>query len=276
MAQELVGIDNDTKSKHSQYKSLQTTLTNLQKKQHGNLATKSLTRIVHKDDLLRDSEMLESHLIIVPNNAKKDFLNSYETIIPPQATAEGRPSIAAVVPRSAKELHHDDEFTLYTVITFKHRSAEFVHKCREHKWTPRDYKYVEGGEEEESRELERTQKEERKVWGEVLRLTRTGWGEAVMIWIHVLCLRVFAETVLRYGLPLQFVSALIKTTPKLAKKAKKNLDSAYSYLGGNALSFDKKGRVVKDDSALSSEMGAAGVGGGDDYTPYVYYEFQIV
>lgn len=89
-------------------------------------------------------------------------------------------------------------------------SPSFVLKCREHKWVPRDFKYAEGGKEEENKELERTQQQERKVWGEVLRLARTAWGEAVMIWIHVLCLRVFVETVLRYGLPLEFVSALVK------------------------------------------------------------------
>lgn len=69
-----------------------------------------------------------------------------------------------------------------------------------------------------------------------------------------------------------------QTTPKLAKKAKTSLDSAYSYLGGNAFGRDKKGRVTKDDSALSSEMAAAGVGGHGDseYSAYVYYEFEII
>ena len=115
-----------------------------------------------------------------------------------------------VVPRSATEVTHDDELTLFAVTAFKKYSAEFVHNCREHKWTPRDYKYVEGGKEEEKKVLEQVLKDERKVWGEVLRLARMGWSESVMIWIHVLCLRVFVETVLRYGLPLEFVSALIK------------------------------------------------------------------
>jgi V-type H+-transporting ATPase subunit C len=115
-----------------------------------------------------------------------------------------------VVPRSAEEITHDDEFTLFAVTTFKKYNVEFIHKCREMKWTPRDYKYVEGGREEEQREIERVGRDERKVWGETLRLARTGWSESVMIWIHVLCLRVFVETVLRYGLPLEFVSALVK------------------------------------------------------------------
>lgn len=58
-----------------------------------------------------------------------------------------------------------------------------------------------------------------------------------------------------------------------------SLDSTYSYLGGNAFGRDKKGKVTKDDSALSSEMAAAGVAGhgeGSEYTAYVYYDFEII
>jgi V-type H+-transporting ATPase subunit C len=58
------------------------------------------------------------------------------------------------------------------------------------------------------------------------------------------------------------------------------LDSTFSYLGGNAFGRDKKGKVTKDDSALSSEIAAAGVGShggeGNDYTAYVYYEFEVI
>lgn len=71
-----------------------------------------------------------------------------------------------------------------------------------------------------------------------------------------------------------------QTNPKQAKKAKASLDSTYSYLGGNAFGRDKKGKVTKDDSALSSEMAAAGVGAhggeGSEYTAYVYYDFEII
>lgn len=117
-----------------------------------------------------------------------------------------------VVPRSSVQVAQDDEFTLFAVTTFKKHSAEFLQKCREQKWTPRQYKYTAGGKEEEKRELERVTKEERKVWGEALRLGRTGWSESVMVWAHVMALRVFVETVLRYGLPLEFVSALIQVS----------------------------------------------------------------
>ena len=207
-----------------------------------------------------------------------------------------------VVPRSAQQIEFDDEFTLYVVTTFKRHSVEFLHKCRESKWTPRDYKYREGGREAEQQEVERVGKEERKVWGEALRLGRTAWGEAVMAWLHVMALRVFVETVLRYGLPLSFVCGLVQvcagpgivisrcyfgsmkltmdldgqTTPKLAKRVRSSLDTSYSYLGGNAFGRDKKGRVTKDDSSTSADMQAAGhVGDGEDYSAYVCYEFEI-
>lgn len=115
-----------------------------------------------------------------------------------------------VVPRSAQLIAEDSDFSLFAVTTFKKHSVEFVHKCREQKWIPRDFKYVEGGKEEERKEVERVGGDERKLWGETLRLGRTAWSEAVMVWIHVLVLRVFVETVLRYGLPLDFVCALIR------------------------------------------------------------------
>jgi len=259
----VTSIDNDVKSKYNQYNQVKTTLTTLQRKQTGNLTNKSLTAVVDPSVLIRDSEYLETHLIALPNASQKDFLKSYETLSP------------MVVPRSAQFIAADDEFSLYAVTTFKKHSAEFIHKCREKKWTPRDFKYTEGGREEEQQLVEKTSKEERKVWGEALRLGRTGWGEAVMAWIHVLTLRVFVETVLRYGLPLNFVCGLIKTTPKFAKKARYSLDARYSYLGGNAFGRDKKGRITKDDSATSEGMQSAGQPGEGDYTAYVCYEFEI-
>jgi V-type H+-transporting ATPase subunit C len=221
----------------------------------------------------------------VPTNLRKDFIKSYETL------AE------LVVPRSAVQLAQDDEFILYAVTTFKKHGTEFLQKCREQKWTPRQYKYVEGGKEEEKRELERVARDKNKVWGDALRIAHNGWSESVMIWAHVMALRVFVESVLRYGLPLEFVSVLVEaslfismfrvgpmlmqlqqTNPKLAKKVKTALDSAYSYLGGNAFGRDKRGKITKDDAALTSDMAAAGVGGhgeGNEYTAYVYYEFEF-
>lgn len=166
----------------------------------GNLSTKSLTTVVDPRILVQSSEYLETHLVAVPTRETKEFLRSYETLTP------------MVVPRSSTLVASDSEFTLYAVTTFKKHSQEFIHKCRENKWTPRDFKYVEDGGEQEQKEIDQVGGDAKRLWGEALRLARTGWSEAAMVWIHILVLRVFVETVLRYGLPLDFVSVFIKVS----------------------------------------------------------------
>jgi V-type H+-transporting ATPase subunit C len=198
--QEIQGVDNDVKSKMSQYNQTKGALQAAERKRTGNLATKSLVNVVNPKAIVRDSEYLDTHLIAVPNNNVKDFYKDYEQLCP------------MVVPRSANELAKDSEFTLFAVTTFKKHSAEFVHKCREKRWMPRDYQYKEGNKEEEAQEAEQLAKDEKKLWGEALRLGRTGYSESAMIWIHVLALRVFVETVLRYGLPLDFVCGIVQVS----------------------------------------------------------------
>jgi V-type H+-transporting ATPase subunit C len=138
----------------------------------------------------------------VPLSNTKDFFKSYETLCD------------MVVPRSAYFITKDSEYELYSVTVFKKYGPEFVHKAREKKWVPRDYKYEENGSQKETKELEKAQADEKRQWGETLRLGRTGWSEGVMVLVHVVVLRVFIETVLRYGLPLDFVAGLVKVSYK--------------------------------------------------------------
>ena len=200
LQKEVSAIDNDVKQKYNQYNTTKTNLTSMQRSHTGNLSQKSLTSIINPETLLKpdDSEYLQQHLVAVPNTLTKDFLKSYEQISP------------MVVPRSATLLAKDDEFQLYGVTVFKKHSSEFVHKCREHRWTPREMKFTDGGKQAEEEEVRKLEKEEKKVWNEALRLGRTGYSDAVMGWVHVLTLRVFVETVLRYGLPLDFVCGIVK------------------------------------------------------------------
>ncbi|KAF1357060.1 hypothetical protein BDV97DRAFT_307631 [Delphinella strobiligena] len=265
LQKEIASIDSDIKSKFNQYNTTKTNLASQQRSRTGNLSQRSLASIVNPRELLAPdaSEYLQQHLLAIPNNLVKDYLKTYESLT------------QMVVPRSSTELAKDDEFTLFAVIVFKKFSPDFVHKCREKRWIPREWKFTEGGAEAEAKELDKLEKEERRVWGEALRLSRTGYSDAVMAWIHVLALRVFVETVLRYGLPLSFACGLVKTDPKRGKKAKANLDAAYSHLGGNAFGKDKKGRVTKDDSAMSTEIQSIGGSNAENYNAYVFYEFEI-
>jgi V-type H+-transporting ATPase subunit C len=48
----------------------------------------------------------------------------------------------------------------------------------------------------------------------------------------------------------------------------------YSYLAGNAFGRDKKGRVKQDDSSTQADLQAAGHLG-EEYTAYVFFQFEI-
>ncbi|KAJ9632889.1 uncharacterized protein PV06_09799 [Exophiala oligosperma] len=261
LQKEANSIDNDVRSKYNQYNSVRTNLQTLQRKQTGNLSTKSLISVVPPNVLVTDSEHLETHLVAIPNSNVKEFMRSYETLA------------QMIVPRSAYFVASDDEFSLYAVTMFRKYSHEFLHKVREKKWVPRDFKFKEGGKEEEQKEVRRVEAEEKRVWGETLRLGRTGWSEGVMCLVHVVVLRVFVETVLRYGLPLDYVAVLVKTDSKREKKARQNLDTEYAYLAGNAFGRDSKGRPKKDEGMSGGDL----VTGGDqgDYSAYVCYVIDV-
>lgn len=213
---EVSSVDSDVKSKFAQYNNTKTNLATMQRSKTGNLSQKSLTSIVNPEWLLKpdSSEYLQQHLIAVPTQQVKEFLHTYESLT------------AMVVPRSASLLAKDDEFHLYAVTVFKKHSNEFLHKCRESRWTPREWKFNEGGKEAEDEELRKLEKEERKVWGEALRLGRTGYSDAVMAWVHVQALRVFVETVLRYGLPLNFVAGIVKVCSRSASAVIASVEEA--------------------------------------------------
>ena len=173
------------------------------------------------------------------------------------------------VPRSARELASDSEFVLYSVTGFKKYSSEFLHKSREKRWVPREHPHSsqsgnagsEQNGESESAEIARLERETERLGGETLRLARTGYSEAAMTWIHALALRVFVETILRYGLPAEFVAGVIRTTGKGVAKCRKSLDGAYSYLGGRGQEGKKGG---------GGELGEEG-----DWSAYVCYEIGV-
>jgi V-type H+-transporting ATPase subunit C len=58
-----------------------------------------------------------------------------------------------------------------------------------------------------------------------------------------------------------------QTDQKRAEKARKGMDSDFSYLAGNAFGRDSKGRIQKEESVGGPEI--AGLEGGSEYSAYV-------
>lgn len=162
----------------------------------GNLATRSLRGILDQAQVL-DTEYLKGHVIAVPCRLAKEFKASYESICP------------MVVPRSAQFVEKDDEFELYIVTIFKKHDAQFQSAARERRWILRTNQSI-NQDEDTAQDHAAAAQNERRKWADLGRMTGMAWGEIFMIWCHALALRTFVETVLRYGLPLDFVACVIQ------------------------------------------------------------------
>ncbi|KAG0197406.1 hypothetical protein BGX28_009100, partial [Mortierella sp. GBA30] len=100
----------------------------------------------------------------------------------------------------------------------------------------------------------------------ILRLAKTNFGEVFQAWTHLKSLRVFVESVLRYGLPPDFVGFTIKPKPKQDKKILDVLTAQYGHLasrGGRDSSID--------DHAEDGILGYSD----KDYKPFVFFTLRL-
>lgn len=259
ISEEAFNLDSDLKTAYSSYNVARSNLLAAQRKQTGDLTVKSLHDIVNKDDFVLGSEHLTTDLLVVPKSLKSAFLNSYETLTP------------YVVPRSAHKITEDSEYNLYGVTLFKKYEKQFLTAAREAKWIPREFNYSEEAISKMRNEYEAATKSEASLKNDLIRLSKEAYMEMTSAWVHIKLLRTFVESVLRYGLPPEFSCFLLKLkNEKAINRAKKDLLSKFEYLGGNAFSTDKKGKIQKDNS-LHEYASLVD----QDYEPFVLYHIEL-
>ncbi|KAL0579818.1 Vacuolar ATP synthase subunit C [Marasmius crinis-equi] len=206
------------KSKLTNYNLVKGSLVQMQRKKTGNLSVRSLTEVVSRDDFIQDSEYMETVLVAVPKNSVKTWNTTYERLA------------AMVVPRSSRLIASDDEYSLFGVVIFRRVHDEFAQKCRENKFIIRDFVYSEEEIAKQQQEQETADTTEKELWTELLHLTRTNFSESFQILVHLKVIRLFVESVLRYGLPANYIGVAIKPDPKSTKKTFGALQSHFSYL----------------------------------------------
>jgi V-type H+-transporting ATPase subunit C len=84
-----------------------------------------------------------------------------------------------------------------------------------HRFVVRDFQYDETSLEKQKKEAEETVSLEREQQNTVMRLAKTNFSEVFSSWVHLKALRVFVESVLRYGLPPDFAAVVIEVRYQL-------------------------------------------------------------
>ncbi|NXK23868.1 VATC2 ATPase, partial [Arenaria interpres] len=298
LAKQVTQIETDLKSRSAAYNNIKGNLQSLEKKTVGNLLTRTLADIVHKEDFVLNSEYLITLLVVVPKSSYVQWQKTYESLSD------------MVVPRSTKMIAEDAEGGLFTVTLFRKVMDDFKAKARENRFMVREFYFDEKElkcEKEElmklasdkkqqyvmtaiatsmpkhlplrngfmvptdSCELHLSQKTEAQVLlclfsqGPLLRWLKVNFSEAFVAWIHVKALRVFVESVLRYGLPVNFQAMLLQPNRKSVKRLRDVLNVVFKHLD-----------EVAAASIMDPGMDIPGLQlSNQEYYPYVYFKIDL-
>uniref|UniRef100_A0AAZ3SBL8 V-type proton ATPase subunit C n=1 Tax=Oncorhynchus tshawytscha TaxID=74940 RepID=A0AAZ3SBL8_ONCTS len=157
----------------------------------------------------------------------------------------------------------DHDSGLFSVTLFRKAIDDFRHKARENKYTVRDFQYNEQEMNADKEEMTRLSTDKKKQFGPLVRWLKVNFSEAFIAWIHIKALRVFVESVLRYGLPVNFQAMLLQPNKKNMKKLREVLNDLYKHLDSSAA------------AVIDSAMDIPGLNlSQQEYYPYVYYKID--
>ncbi|XP_059144941.1 V-type proton ATPase subunit C 1-like [Physella acuta] len=253
ISKDVTHIEEELKTRYNKYNNLKGSLQQLERKATGSLLTRSVAELVKKEDFILDSEYLITLVVIVPKMLAEDWMKKYEKMT------------EKVVPRSSRVVFEDNEHQLCTVTLFRLVQDEFKNKCREHKFMVRDFQYNEEEIQAGKTELDKLNADKKKKFGPLVKWLKINFGEAFVAWMHIKALRVFVESVLRYGLPVNFQAILIRPVKKHQKRIREILNQQYGHLDSTALSGDKMNAMEIPGFNLTAA----------DYYPYVFYKILL-
>lgn len=253
IGKQITQIDNDLKTKATTYNNLKNSLASIDRKATGSLLTKDLSDIVKAEDFVLNSEYLQTLMVVVPKILAKDWTAKYETLAD------------MVVPGSSRLITEDNDQMLFSVTLFKKVIEEYKTHCRENKFIVRDFVYDEESLKVGKTERDKLVQEKQRQYAPLVRWLKINFGEIFTAYVHVKALRVFVESVLRYGLPVNFQAAVVEPTKNSHKKLRTELHKLYIHLDASAAGpID----TFEDSPALLSL-------GVHDYYPYVFFKMNI-
>ncbi|KAL7862314.1 hypothetical protein SRHO_G00137550 [Serrasalmus rhombeus] len=244
-------VEIELKSRSTAYNDMKAKLHGLEQKKEGSLQTRTLTGIVKKEDLVLNSEYLTTLLVVVPRVNNSLWENTYESMS------------EFVVPRSSRKLLEEEDAGIFTVTLFKKAVSEFKANANKLKFTVREFNLEEA--EKQRQEMSRLIADKKEQYGTFVRWLKVNFSEVFVAWIHIKALRVFTESVLRYGLPVSFQTLLLQPEKKHAKRLREELNSLFRDLDPTA-------------AASKPDMGVdiPGVNAGQqEYYSYICYSINI-
>ncbi|XP_035213618.1 V-type proton ATPase subunit C 1-B-like [Stegodyphus dumicola] len=213
LKKEMGNLENDMEQRSGAYFTSQSKVSILEERESGNLIRRPLADIVKKEHFVLGSKYLTTLLVVVPSNLEKAWHATYATL------AE------MVVPDSSIKVYDDKNHYLYTVTLYKRCVEEFKTNAKQRRFFVRDFEYSEqdlAADKMRSKKLKADKYRKLVLYWTWLKLS---FAECFSALIHIKALRIFADSVVRYGLSVNFHAILIQ--PIRCVKLRKALDELY-------------------------------------------------
>jgi len=202
-------LDEEARNKTAQYNDFKTQRGNMAKKEGANLTNRDLVDVLtpdvvkmqgNADDDFIYTEHLTTVVVILPRGAEPEFVKTYEQMAD---------NIVPMSGRKFQDLDDKDGNSLWRVVMFKSAAENFKKQCRERRYVVRDFEYSEEGYQQLKAQRGQLEDAVRRQHELVRGLYQAAWSDAMVAWIHIKAMRVFVESVLRFGMPPRFASFVV-------------------------------------------------------------------
>lgn len=226
-------LDEDLKLKSTEFSQVKTQLHSVMRKAQGSLAARDVSTII-PEGMIVSTENLKSMVCIVPKSSVDDWLSGYETLT------------EYVVPRSSCAVEEDADYVAFAFVLFRRVADDFKTAARAKGFQVKDVSGTDLVDEHDGEQeagiattrsdtaaiLQKLESEVEKKRDALYRWCLASYAESFSSWIHVTAIRLFVESILRYGLPPQFLPVLIKPNLKHESELRKILSARFSTVGG--------------------------------------------
>lgn len=252
IVEQVTRLEEDMKIRLNDFTSTRQALSSIERRAQGNLMTRALSTVVEEQDVVSSDHLTTLFVVFTAYN-EKDFLSCYEQL------AE------YVVPRSANKVTADSELCLYRVVLFKTSVETFKAACRDRRYTAREFTFDPAAQSQSAEEELRLKQQADEQTVTFTKWAETAFAETFIAMVHLKALRAFAESVLRYGLPVNFDVALLLPKGRSDSRLRAALNEMFGHLGGSWAAAGDADDVTN----------IPGIVGDKDFYPYVYFEFPL-
>ncbi|KEG15105.1 vacuolar ATP synthase subunit c [Trypanosoma grayi] len=189
------------------------------RKSQGNLSVKPIRELValynQQNQCFVETEMLVTIFVAVPAASQKDWTETYWSLN------------EFICPQSNRVVAEDKEYVLNSIVTFRKAMDDVKMACRKKRFIVREIDGADDLSVIEIKELNQKAEKERKtlytvVWQQ--------YSVCYVAWIHVKALRVFVESLLKYGLPPRCIPVVLQVDSKKEMEIRKKISQLYPNL----------------------------------------------